>query len=146
AHANRLPHVQFVNADFDDSHSMRRACAVWIVHFFRPTQRSERRNSKSIFRQTASVLASECEALALPLAIACAENRCADSRSVVRKLVSRSTSVFRRGLFSMRLARSGALCDCGDHEDDDASLGIEAAGGPSSANTLRTTLPLIAPP
>ena len=32
--------------------------------------------------------------------------------------------------FLYALGRSGGLCDCGDHEDDDASLGTEAAGWP----------------
>src|SRR5262249_19848299 len=32
--------------------------------------------------------------------------------------------------FLYALGRSGGLCDCGDHEDDDASRGTESAGWP----------------
>ncbi len=47
--------------------------------------------------------------------------------------------------FLYALGRSGGLCDCGDQDDAADSLGTEAAGWPFFVNTLRMTLPPIAP-
>jgi len=47
AEANRLPHVQFVKADFDDSDSMRAACAGAELAFYCPARLSARRSNKS---------------------------------------------------------------------------------------------------
>jgi len=41
--------------------------------------------------------------------------------------------------FLYALGRAGGLCDCGEEEDDEASLGTEAAGWPFFANSSRMT-------
>jgi uncharacterized protein YbjT (DUF2867 family) len=47
AEANRLPHVQFVQADFDESDSMRRTCSG-VEHAFLLTNSSERAEQQQI--------------------------------------------------------------------------------------------------
>ena len=50
--------------------------------------------------------------------------------TLVRSTLSRSSSVTADEAFLYALGRAGGLCDCGDAEDDEASLGTEAAGWP----------------